>query len=376
MSNNQPPSSPPPSRRMLPLLLAVAAAIAAVAVYVGFSDSHTADRPADWPARPTMEQEVRQKARGLIDSHMYGAAVRLLNSWRKGNPADVEALCLLAEAACRDDQYDAALAAADVALKLAPNHPQALWWKGKVLQRRGEHAQAMDLFRRAADSPAADARIWSAFGKELIAAGDPLLAEDYLRRAYEAHLRDTPTLGLLGGIAMQRGRFDQAARFFREALANGTDTLRLRVMLAEALKEGGQFDQAAGVLQAALLEADPADRPVLWMMFARVALLREQYAEAAEAFVRAAEDPALRREACLLAGRSYMQAGRYDDALKQVDALMAEPMPDPDAEVLRRQILAARDAASQPASAPGGLLLPPTSQPSADSDSPPLLPLP
>ncbi|MGQ9576190.1 MAG: tetratricopeptide repeat protein [Thermoguttaceae bacterium] len=107
---------------------------------------------------------------------------------------------------------------ADRVLREFPNAPDALYIRGMLLDRWGEHVEA--------------AKCWEAC----------LRAEPRYVAAYEA----------LGSEALKRGQYEKAASLMSRALELNPELPEAPLRLAEALMGLGQIDQAASVLQGHL----------------------------------------------------------------------------------------------------------------------------
>lgn len=87
---------------------------------------------------------------------------------------------------------------------------------------------------------------------------------DLAEQAYRHILQDTPThadaLHLIGVIAYQRGRYEEAADWIRRAIAVKADAAPFHCNLGEVCRMMGRLDQAAGYLKAAItLQPDYAE---------------------------------------------------------------------------------------------------------------------
>jgi predicted O-linked N-acetylglucosamine transferase (SPINDLY family)/GT2 family glycosyltransferase/Flp pilus assembly protein TadD/glycosyltransferase involved in cell wall biosynthesis len=141
------------------------------------------------------------------------------------------------------------------ALQLAPNDAVLHWYKGYLLQRGGDAAGAVIVFKRACEldaslDEAAYALAWALVDLERI--------EDAAHWCAKAlHRARTPQrLMQAGWIQQLRGEIMQAAQAFREAIKGfdpeATEQLRLHLHLAQCLRQLGQHQDALALLQKAL----------------------------------------------------------------------------------------------------------------------------
>jgi Flp pilus assembly protein TadD len=143
-------------------------------------------------------------------------------------------------------------------------------------------------------------------------------AIDHLRRIARAHPQMTVVRYQLGTLLARTGRLDEAEAAFRAAALVEPDNPYVPAALAGVLVRAGQPDEARerAALAVALAEhRDARARAVAFETAARVALARDDAAQA-EMFAAAAqaEDPALPMTA-FVRGRVLHGEGRYEEAL-------------------------------------------------------------
>lgn len=262
------------------------------------------DRPTRRPAEgPALAEQVLAKSRPLLARQQYAAAISLMAAYVEGHGDDVEVRPLLAEAQMKSGRYAQAEGTIDDVLRRAPRMARALWLKGLLAQRRG--ADAMDFFRKAAQSPDASAEIWATVGLALLEAGDEAAAGDYLRRAREGGIEDSRTLGPLGELALRAGQFERAEQLLKETLATDKSAPRLWAMLAESQIKRDQLVAAAQTLADAVAACPQATRLVIQ------------------------------------AARCNYRIGRYDQARRYVEMAAALSPDDPAVEALKNEIQSA-----------------------------------
>lgn len=333
------PTKPEESRRsnhLTLVLLALAAVVGAVALYLHTSQ-WTQSPPRRVTPTPSLAGRVLGAARPLMDAGRYEAAADLMRAYVRQYPGDVAVRATLAEAQLQLGRLDEAGRNIQVLRSLSPRMPQALWLAGELARLQKDPA-CEELFRQAVESPLAGADIWARYGLELMARGEDVRAEDYLQRAVEAGLRDAETLGGLGRLALERGDFAQAEVRLSAALTAEPENSQLRALLAAAQKNRGKLEDAERTLRAGLA-SQPS--PLLRFAMGEVLMLQGRYAEAAEAYEAASQDPPMRPEASLRAAMCYYHAGRHAAAEKCIDIAAADR---PDDQMVRKYVRKIQDA--------------------------------
>ena len=103
---------------------------------------------------------------------------------------------------------------------IAKQRDNTSWWlvAGYANSRQKKHARAIECFQEMVRLEPQAAEGWNLLGQEYRAAGDPQRAVEILTRALSA-VRESPvTLMLLGESYSDLGRYEPAARAYREAL--------------------------------------------------------------------------------------------------------------------------------------------------------------
>lgn len=135
---------------------------------------------------------------------------------------------------------------------LAKERNNAAWWlvAGYAYSRQSNHARAIDCFRELVrlepDSPDG----WNLLAQEYRLAREPQRAVEVLTRAL-AVLRESPvTLLLLGESYGDLGRFDLAARAYRQALDLDSGLAPAWVGLARAQVRLGRLAEAENIARS------------------------------------------------------------------------------------------------------------------------------
>ena len=248
----------------------------------------------------------------------YEGARDLALSYVRAHPEDVEVRPVLAAALLRLGDYDRAAQVVDRVLRLAPRSAAGLWAKGEIHRLRGDGDHAK-WFLAAAESPGADAAIWSRYGVWLALENNEDEAEEYLNKAYAAGSAETAVVSILGRIVFAKGRFERAEALLSQATEGDSPAPEDLALLAETRMNLGKPDEAARAVERALkIEKGPA-RGRLMMLLGKVRVQQKRQFEAARAFQAAAKYRLLRGEAAFRAAQSNYFAGKYALAMKFID---------------------------------------------------------
>lgn len=325
--------------------------------------------PAATPQQPAgpSSRQVLATARFQVRTGRVTQAMQLLVKYLAANPADREARIFLAELHLQQDQDARAEALVDAILAEDPNWPPALWLKGGILEPR-DPAQAEIWYRRAAAQPNAGQRIWSAWGRALLAQGQIVQGMDQLQKAYAAGARSPEVILPLAARQMREGLYDQAAELLAQARRQDPQAVEAYVMGAACAKEQNQLDRAEALFRQALaLPMGPDRQATVLMEIGRLAGLDHRWVESAEAFARAGAFRPLRGPASLESAQAYFHAEKYALAMEQIDRAWPDMAGYPEAQRWRKRIEDARFGAPE-SDAKEGWFGPDTTRPRADDD--------
>jgi tetratricopeptide (TPR) repeat protein len=369
-------------RRMTGILLAATAAVIAATVYVVVWDPLRPSAPSHDDTGPSRGEQVRRQieqviaAADAIDPRggpaslterqvSYEQAAELGKRFvQLADQRDVLVRPVLAKALLRLGRLDDAEKTINALLKLAPQSAEGLCLKGELVEAR-QGPEALELFRRAAESDQATSDIWARYGSALMAAEQFDRAEAMLLKAFCAGCKDHQVLWGLAMLAMRADKFDQAEPRLAELAGRGRPSMRVLVMLAQCQKENGKPAEAEKTLRRAL---EQEGNPGLYILLGDVLQLQKKYLEAAQTFVRAAEilakvdETKMEAEASLKAARAYYLLDRHGLAMKYIDRAAAL-VDDPEVRQWQRKIEDARFG--QPDAHTPPPLLPPPSPPGA-----------
>jgi len=149
-------------------------------------------------------------------------------------------------------RLDAAMQASNAALAIAPDHPEALRVLGLVLNARGSHAQAIEVFRRALAISPADAPLHADLADAFRASGDAATALAVLQQACERAPASAAAWFHFGRHRMDALQANAAIEPLRRAVALAPAFAPAHTLLADALADAGDIAEAAAHFRDAL----------------------------------------------------------------------------------------------------------------------------
>ncbi|RAU22121.1 hypothetical protein CU669_10630 [Paramagnetospirillum kuznetsovii] len=181
---------------------------------------------------------------------------RFLAGLSRDKPDDPEILCRLALARFRLGQGDAALAAADRAIALAPDQGEGHSVRGQVLRGMRRFDDARSSLETAVKLHPSLAAAWTCLGEVLGTNAATLdAAVEALKRAVALVPRDPKPLSILAAIYMSQSKHDEAIAAYRSAIQLSIDPNPADLLnnLGVALERQERRDDAVAVLRAATL---------------------------------------------------------------------------------------------------------------------------
>ncbi len=325
----------PNRSRNVASVLVVLVLLAGISIGIYLIQRKPAPVPTPAPPSGPSSKQVLATARFQVRTGRPVRAMQLLVKHLAANPGDREARVFLAELHLRQGQDAQAEALVDAILAEDPNWPPALWLKGGIVEPRNA-GQAEIWYRRAAAQANAGEKIWSAWGRALLAQGQIEQGLAQLRKAYAAGARGPEVLLPLAAREMREGFYDQARRQDPQAV-------EAYVMGAACAKEQNQLDRAEALFRQALaLPMDPDREATVLMEIGRLAGLGHRWIESAEAFAKAGAFRPLRGPASLEAAQAYFHAEKYALAMEQIDRAWPDMAGYAEAQRWRKRIEDAR----------------------------------
>jgi tetratricopeptide (TPR) repeat protein len=125
---------------------------------------------------------------------------------------------------------------------------------------RGRPAEAKGVLDGLIDAGTVDASLLLEAGAVHRALGDLASAEDFCRRALSAGAGEAAVTSL-ASVQRQRGRADAALRTLRRAVAAGTDSVQIRLLLADLHRVVGRKNEARRLLEESLAMWPDQEQP-------------------------------------------------------------------------------------------------------------------
>lgn len=198
----------------------------------------------------------RLEARKSVDGQ--GVQRRRLEKAGAGlQPADLDAVCAMAERAVAVNALPAAEAQLNLVLAVAPGHVRALLLLSAAKARSGRIDEAVALCHAAL---AANAQDWSPYAQLSAlfeACGKPAEALDACRQALTRNLGSAELHARFGRLLTAKGEIEAGLKHLAQAAALAPDHAPWRAALAEALVRLARIDEARAAL------ARPAAPPPL-----------------------------------------------------------------------------------------------------------------
>ncbi|MCU0677439.1 MAG: tetratricopeptide repeat protein, partial [Myxococcota bacterium] len=284
------------------------------------------------------------RARSLQKLERHEDALRDFDWLLAKTPKNARMLRMRADSLVALEQPQKALDDYDKALWYEPQRTDATFGRANALRLLGRHREALVALDKALDqepNPLGFVRR----GEALVSLGRLDEAVGDFERALE--LDGSEPLALLGRAEARRelGELDGALADFERALEVDDSSARARVGVADVLRRLGRFDEALARFDAAIQrDPDPS------LLAGRAEVLRAQGRpmEALADLHTALESAPTHRAALLERSRTYAAMERFDDAARDLDALLAQDGGDLEA-TYRRVVLLVRAGKTQDA---------------------------
>ncbi|MFO8003722.1 XrtA/PEP-CTERM system TPR-repeat protein PrsT [Thioalkalivibrio sp.] len=269
--------------------------------------------------RPNQIAERLKRGLTLLEKERFDDAAADARFLREGAPGHPGGHFLQGLVHFQQEELDAARPYFEEALSAHRNYRPAMPYLAAILLEDGSLAQAEHQLQRHAalgDGTTMTYRLWARLHMEQ---GDPAAARSRLEQALERHPEMTPVLGdMLAALYLDSEHPEQGMEFLRTSLDQGQDSPAMRRMLARALLERGEEDEARE-----LLSEDPqADREARAMNH----LSGGRYAEALELARAMIADDRENAQGYNVQGAALLGLNRADEArLAFQEGLQAVP---------------------------------------------------
>ncbi len=194
----------------------------------------------------------RERVASLIDGGQWAAAKVLLEEMAQSNRRDVDTWYTLGVVNHHLGILEEAVRCYEKALRLDPNHPEALFWLGNLRLKDQDREGAIRCYRKALRvNPRHEAatRNLGATLQDLQRTGEAI---DCYRRFLEQGIASAGICFNLGNAFFDLGAREKAIAAYRQALALDPRYVNACINLGIALDESGDLDGAAAQYEKAL----------------------------------------------------------------------------------------------------------------------------
>ena len=168
---------------------------------------------------PRVTRSNKEKALEFLKDNRNAEARQAFSEIVKTNPRDAEAWYYLGIVEARQGVYEQAEQCLRKATTLQSRFDQAWYWLGNVLVYLGKAAEAVRAYEQLVQLKPGDVMAWNKLGKACLDSADYRRAEQCFRRAAQAQPDSAEAHASLGQLYGYYGKPDEAAGFYRRALA-------------------------------------------------------------------------------------------------------------------------------------------------------------
>ncbi len=180
---------------------------------------------------------------------MEGASV-ILERLLAQVPDNTVAQDALARIQLSEQDWGAMEKTAERILSIRPEHPLGYYFKGLILQRKGQLEESVVQFEKALDKRPNALDPALALARSQVALGQPEKAVKGLKQLLEIAPGSTAALNLLGQVYASMERFPDAKAQFERVIASDRTSPIAYVRLAEVQAQWGDIDAAIKTLRA------------------------------------------------------------------------------------------------------------------------------
>jgi predicted O-linked N-acetylglucosamine transferase (SPINDLY family) len=211
------------------------------------------------------KQKIERWLRDASEARGAGRLLRALDLCEaalKLDPQHVDALCRYASLAMEGGRPEVALEAARRAAALRPNHAEAHHWMGVALHRMGRIPDAVASLGRAIELEPERVDSLLQIGNAFLDSSDAKGAEPFLNRALDIASNTAAAQTTLGRFYNATARVDDAIAAYRRAI--GLDATQPEALnhLGNLLRDAGDLAGAIAAFEQAIAVAK--DRPEAW----------------------------------------------------------------------------------------------------------------
>ncbi|NOX53390.1 MAG: tetratricopeptide repeat protein [Planctomycetes bacterium] len=156
------------------------------------------------------------------------------------NPSNIEARVNLGAALLAVGRVDEAERELLRVLTHVPDNAEALWFRGKIFEKRGDVSRALQTYRRALEIDPQHAGAHQSIGRLLLQTGAVSEGRKYLLEAARLDKETTSPYLILASSFLREQEFEQAESLYRMALERDAECERALVGLATVLLQDEQ----------------------------------------------------------------------------------------------------------------------------------------
>ena len=235
-----------------------------------------------------MSTELINKGKELMEKAQFTAAEQKFREALKADLRSIEAMLWLTRLALMKGDRQAAHRLVDEALKVKPDHAEAIALRGVIAMTGEKFDEAVANLEMAKTINPDLEMIYYNLARTYRKLGKLDLAENAARRAIELNPKNFQAHGELSNILYRNGRRGDAIRHMAEAIRINPLFLKGYVVLGEAFKLAGKGDTAIRIYRRGLKHNPLAHvlRQELCGLYALKGDFKRAYREAAELAVR------------------------------------------------------------------------------------------
>ncbi len=288
-------------------------------------------------------------AQFLLQSDQADAGRAALEAMIRETPDFIPPYIMLAELSARERALDQAAEHVTKALARDPGHPEALLLNGRIKLAQGKTDVAVEDMDRMARAYPGLPQVHFQLGMARYAAGDLTQAASSLRQAITLAPGYVEAIILLADLQVRQRAFDDAISALRPLVRERPEAVQAQLILANAFRGKGDLDSALGVYRQ--LQASFPNNPQTHLLTGTLLRAQNKLADARVAFERALTLAPANGFAFESVVALDVQEGKLDEALRKVDARLAENPSLANVHVLKAGVKSAqRDFAAAEAS--------------------------
>ncbi|MFN0051453.1 MAG: tetratricopeptide repeat protein [Planctomycetales bacterium] len=184
---------------------------------------------------------------GYLASYQLGRAAVVLQAWEQDFPDDPMPFLLRARIELNLDHWTGVEDACRKALRLAPEHPEALQNLGEALMAQQKYEEALGWFQKVPDGTVETLAARVGAARCLVTLDRGAAARTLLEKLTADHSQHPRPLVQLGQLELEAGNYERAVELLRKANALEPFQQETLYALASALRGANQAGEAARI---------------------------------------------------------------------------------------------------------------------------------